>query len=91
MFDLDRLHQQNPPDPNAQLTNNDLDRCGRMDENTNHLKFESRFESGNLRTAIQVAEHHYELVLSPDINEHCSHYQWFYFEVSVMFMLFVGC
>ncbi|KAM6958777.1 cytosolic carboxypeptidase 1 [Aplochiton taeniatus] len=47
------------------------------------LKFNSQFESGNLRKAIQVRRNEYDLVLNSDIN--CNHYhQWFYFEVSGM-------
>lgn len=53
------------------------------DETARPLKFESRFESGNLRKAIQVRDFEYDLVLNPDIN--CKHHhQWFYFEVSNM-------
>uniref|UniRef100_A0A0K0CXE2 Peptidase_M14 domain-containing protein n=1 Tax=Angiostrongylus cantonensis TaxID=6313 RepID=A0A0K0CXE2_ANGCA len=48
----------------------------------NHLLFESRFESGNLRRATQVGPSYYELILSPDINQQKEHYQWYYFEVS---------
>lgn len=36
------------------------------DDNT--LLFESRFESGNLRRAIQVYEYEYDLILKPDYN-----------------------
>ena len=32
------------------------------------LTFESRFESGNLRRAIQVYEFEYDLILKPDYN-----------------------
>lgn len=32
------------------------------------LAFESRFESGNLRRAIQVYEFEYDLILKPDYN-----------------------
>jgi len=32
------------------------------------LVFESRFESGNLRRAIQVYEFEYDLILKPDYN-----------------------
>ncbi|XP_028418309.1 cytosolic carboxypeptidase 1-like isoform X2 [Dendronephthya gigantea] len=47
------------------------------------LSFESRFESGNLRKAIQVCEKEYDLILNSDVN--CrSHHQWFYFEVGNM-------
>ncbi|CAD5205860.1 unnamed protein product [Bursaphelenchus okinawaensis] len=80
VFDLDELHSK--PTAKMPLSNNDAEKVGKLDPSTKNLKFESRFESGNLRQAIQVSENHYELVLSPDINEMRSHYQWFYFEVS---------
>ncbi|XP_053128273.1 cytosolic carboxypeptidase 4 isoform X3 [Hemicordylus capensis] len=47
------------------------------------LKFFSRFESGNLRKAIQMREFEYDLILNSDINS-SQHHQWFYFEVSAM-------
>jgi hypothetical protein len=83
VYDLDQLHATDSKHRRSStpLTNTDIDRCGRFVANTDHLCFESRFESGNLRAAIQVTETHYELVLSPDINEARPHYQWFYFEV----------
>nr|CAB3220654.1 cytosolic carboxypeptidase 1-like [Phallusia mammillata] len=47
------------------------------------LKFDSKFESGNLRTAVRVREFEYDLVLNSDCN--CTnHHQWFYFQVSRM-------
>ncbi|ETE73574.1 Cytosolic carboxypeptidase 4, partial [Ophiophagus hannah] len=49
----------------------------------NGLKFFSKFESGNLRKAIQVREYEYDLILNPDINS-AQYHQWFYFEVSAM-------
>ena len=45
------------------------------------LVFESRFESGNLRRAIQVYPGEYDLIIKPDINTR-GHTQWFYFSVS---------
>ncbi|GFR47481.1 hypothetical protein Agub_g9210, partial [Astrephomene gubernaculifera] len=45
------------------------------------LVFESRYESGNLRRAIQVYPYEYDLILRPDINTR-GHTQWFYFAVS---------
>uniref|UniRef100_A0A0N4UGX2 Peptidase_M14 domain-containing protein n=1 Tax=Dracunculus medinensis TaxID=318479 RepID=A0A0N4UGX2_DRAME len=57
-------------------------RVGHLNMKYDHLLFESRFECGNLRKAIQVAPLYYQLVLSPDINQTTAHYQWFYFEVS---------
>ena len=47
------------------------------------LVFDSRFESGNLRRAVQVHETLYDLVLSPDINSE-GHTQWFFFSVTGM-------
>ena len=45
------------------------------------LIFESRFESGNLKKAIQVDKSEYELVLKPDYNTK-NFTQWFYFKIS---------
>ena len=47
------------------------------------LRFESRFESGNLMKAVRVTEKYYELYLRPDLytTRHC---QWFYFRVENM-------
>nr|XP_039257203.1 cytosolic carboxypeptidase 1-like [Styela clava] len=45
------------------------------------LNFCSDFECGNLRTAIQVRENEYDLILDSDCNTN-HHHQWFYFEVS---------
>ncbi|KAJ8380906.1 hypothetical protein SKAU_G00016840 [Synaphobranchus kaupii] len=47
------------------------------------LKFNSQFESGNLRKAVHVRKFEYDLILNPDINSNHYH-QWFYFEVSGM-------
>ena len=47
----------------------------------NTLLFESRFECGNLRRAIQVHEYEYDLILKPDYNTR-GYTQWYYFRVS---------
>ncbi|XP_027777803.2 cytosolic carboxypeptidase 4 isoform X1 [Marmota flaviventris] len=47
------------------------------------LRFFSKFESGNLRKAIQVREFEYDLLINADVNS-CQHQQWFYFKVSGM-------
>uniref|UniRef100_A0A8B9KUJ1 tubulin-glutamate carboxypeptidase n=1 Tax=Astyanax mexicanus TaxID=7994 RepID=A0A8B9KUJ1_ASTMX len=60
----------------------DLDFCPVIDDGE-CLKFNSQFESGNLRKAIQVRKFEYDLVLNSDINSNHYH-QWFYFEVSSM-------
>jgi hypothetical protein len=45
------------------------------------LVFESRFESGNLRRAVQVYEYEYDLILRPDTGTK-GNTQWYYFKVS---------
>ncbi|KAG2381432.1 hypothetical protein C9374_006421 [Naegleria lovaniensis] len=44
------------------------------------LIFESRFESGNLRRAVQIFDYEYDLILKFDV-ETSGHTQWFYFSV----------
>ncbi|NXU52693.1 CBPC4 carboxypeptidase, partial [Turnix velox] len=48
------------------------------------LTFFSKFESGNLRKAIQVREFEYDLIMNADVNSDQHHHQWFYFEVRDM-------
>ncbi|XP_005077924.4 cytosolic carboxypeptidase 4 [Mesocricetus auratus] len=50
---------------------------------SNCLRFHSKFESGNLRKAIQVREFEYDLLINADVNS-SQHQQWFYFKVSGM-------
>lgn len=45
------------------------------------LLFESRFESGNLKKAIQVDKNEYELILKPDYGTK-NFTQWFYFKIN---------
>ncbi|XP_048812209.1 cytosolic carboxypeptidase 4 isoform X1 [Lagopus muta] len=47
------------------------------------LTFFSKFESGNLRKAIQVREFEYDLIMNADVNTN-QHHQWFYFQVRGM-------
>uniref|UniRef100_A0A668AX46 Cytosolic carboxypeptidase 1 n=1 Tax=Myripristis murdjan TaxID=586833 RepID=A0A668AX46_9TELE len=61
----------------------DIPSCPVIDDDGESLKFNSQFESGNLRKAVQVRKHEYDLVLNSDINSNHYH-QWFYFEVSGM-------
>ncbi|XP_074098473.1 cytosolic carboxypeptidase 1 isoform X4 [Cotesia typhae] len=65
------------------LSNSDESRIGNRCVDTKSLLFESRFESGNLRKAIQIGPREYDLILTPDVNSGSRH-QWFYFEVSNM-------
>ncbi|XP_043280030.1 cytosolic carboxypeptidase 1-like isoform X2 [Venturia canescens] len=96
IFDLDSL-TSNPPEMENQETpfnrtwksgarrlyNWDEKRVGTNVNDSKKLQFESRFESGNLRKAIQIGPREYDLILTPDVNSASSH-QWFYFEVSSM-------
>ncbi|KFO34586.1 Cytosolic carboxypeptidase 4 [Fukomys damarensis] len=54
-----------------------------QDSASNCLRFFSKFESGNLRKAIQVREFEYDLLLNADVNS-AQLQQWFYFKVSGM-------
>uniref|UniRef100_A0A3Q3X522 Cytosolic carboxypeptidase 1 n=1 Tax=Mola mola TaxID=94237 RepID=A0A3Q3X522_MOLML len=63
----------------------DIPSCPVIEDNGESLKFNSQFESGNLRKAVQVRKNEYDLVLNSDINSN-HHHQWFYFEVSGMRM-----
>ncbi|XP_067839264.1 cytosolic carboxypeptidase 1 isoform X4 [Heptranchias perlo] len=54
-----------------------------VSEDGETLRFNSQFESGNLRKAIQIRKFEYDLILNSDINSN-HHHQWFYFEVSGM-------
>jgi hypothetical protein len=87
VFDLDKLllessAKKSPSSTKPLLSNSDLEIIGKSNSQSEHLLFESRFESGNLRRATRIAENHYELIISPDINQRNAHYQWFYFQVS---------
>jgi cytosolic carboxypeptidase protein 2/3 len=50
------------------------------DENEMKVRFESRFENGNLKKAIKVSDTEYNLLLNFDYNTR-GHTQWFYFKV----------
>mmetsp|Transcript_20229 Transcript_20229/g.37724 ORF Transcript_20229/g.37724 Transcript_20229/m.37724 type:complete len:558 (+) Transcript_20229:867-2540(+) len=50
-------------------------------ENDITLVFESRFESGNLRRAIQVYTNEYDLILRPDTRSR-GYTQWYFFSVA---------
>uniref|UniRef100_A0A3Q3KPK9 tubulin-glutamate carboxypeptidase n=1 Tax=Mastacembelus armatus TaxID=205130 RepID=A0A3Q3KPK9_9TELE len=54
-----------------------------IEDDGESLRFNSQFESGNLRKAVQIRKYEYDLVLNSDINSNHYH-QWFYFEVSGM-------
>ncbi|CAB3228507.1 unnamed protein product [Arctia plantaginis] len=49
--------------------------------NEDELRFESRFESGNLAKAIRITSAYYELHLRTDLYTN-RHMQWFYFRVT---------
>lgn len=60
-----------------------LSRVDHINYEIDHLLFDSQFESGNLRKAIQVRQYEYDLILNPDIGTN-HHVQWFYFRVCNM-------
>ncbi|KAF2898397.1 hypothetical protein ILUMI_07777 [Ignelater luminosus] len=76
IYNLDYLYEDDKISLSTPIFNEDL-------ENANTLKFESRFESGNLRSVKQIGEFEYELLMCPDINGSSGH-QWFYFQISSM-------
>lgn len=85
VYDLDKHLAETPFTSYIpkKLVNNDETRVGLKETSLSTLSFESRFESGNLRKAIQVGPREYDLVLTPDVNSF-HHSQWFYFEISNM-------
>ncbi|XP_059479470.1 cytosolic carboxypeptidase 1-like [Neocloeon triangulifer] len=86
VYDVDSLvnsARRNSYSSERMLSNWDESRLGKENSDVNHLMFESRFESGNLRRATQVGALEYDLILMPDVNS-SKHHQWFYFEVSNM-------
>ena len=64
---IDPSAYQQAPDPNMKEGELPLFYVKQHDEDFT-LYFESRFESGNLRRAIQVYEFEYDLILKPDYN-----------------------
>ncbi|XP_050422102.1 uncharacterized protein LOC126834319 [Adelges cooleyi] len=83
VYDLDYLLATfNDPKRFLPLTNED-ERLINSKSCFEHLHFESRFESGNLRKAIRIGANEYDLILNSDVNSN-SHNQWFYFQVSNM-------
>ncbi|XP_039308178.1 cytosolic carboxypeptidase 1 isoform X7 [Solenopsis invicta] len=86
VYDLDALANstsRGTPGVDHVFGNWDEKRIGKRNLDTKRLQFESRFESGNLRKAIQIGSREYDLILTPDVNSGSRH-QWFYFEVSSM-------
>ncbi|KAG1688939.1 Cytosolic carboxypeptidase 1 [Nymphon striatum] len=79
VYDLDAAIKSSNV-PHTIIGNDDEFRIGKDPGNNGKLMFESRFECGNLRKAIEVSDRVYNLILNPDINANGRH-QWFYFEV----------
>lgn len=80
VYNFDSLVNENHS--SAPLSNNDEQRIY-TDQQSEYLRFEARFESGNLRKVFWKGNGEYDIILNPDINSK-SHLQWFYFEVSGM-------
>ncbi|KAL0114719.1 hypothetical protein PUN28_011790 [Cardiocondyla obscurior] len=86
VYDLDTLANsasRSASGDQRSFGNWDEKRIGKRNSGAKRLQFESRFESGNLRKAIQIGPREYDLILTPDVNSGSRH-QWFYFEVSSM-------
>ncbi|GIY30058.1 hypothetical protein CDAR_445291 [Caerostris darwini] len=81
VYNLDSLLNETSSNSGS-LFNNDNQRIY-SEKQLDHLHFEARFESGNLRKVFWKGGLEYDLILNPDINSKC-HIQWFYFEVSGM-------
>ncbi|KAH6939291.1 hypothetical protein HPB50_016772 [Hyalomma asiaticum] len=81
LYDYDSLALHSLP-PSRPLMNTDMPRS-LQEVVTDRLWFESRFEGGNLRKAVQTGPYEYNLLMSPDINTGL-HHRWFYFEVAGM-------
>ncbi|XP_035702835.1 cytosolic carboxypeptidase 1 isoform X2 [Folsomia candida] len=83
IYSLDSLltnTEENSSAKQKPLRNRDEKEIGNYNKRLG-LEFESRFESGNLRKAIQVGERDYDLLITSDVNSR-HHNQWFYFQVS---------
>ncbi|CAG0914004.1 unnamed protein product [Notodromas monacha] len=98
VYDLDTLAKKEfkdfdpedlTPIRERQLSNDDLSVITKLNaskvvpDKNSLLQFESRFECGNLRRAIQVGPREYDLFVSPDLGT-SDHHMWFYFQVSGM-------
>ena len=90
VYDLDALLSKSEcPDPSSSYGLSNTDEADVSEAISSgarprsHLVFESRFECGNLRKAIQRRDREYDLILNPDVNS-AKHHQWFYFQVSNM-------
>nr|XP_012234961.1 PREDICTED: cytosolic carboxypeptidase 2 [Linepithema humile]XP_012234962.1 PREDICTED: cytosolic carboxypeptidase 2 [Linepithema humile] len=55
--------------------------ASRLKENSTDLRFESRFESGNLGKVVKITDTYYQLYLRRDLYTQ-RHTQWYYFRVS---------
>lgn len=71
---------------NKEITNeNDIfflaEASTRPKEDSTDLRFESRFESGNLGKVVKITDTYYQLYLRRDLYTQ-RHTQWYYFRVS---------
>ena len=87
VYQRDLTKSGNPSNSNKTKLDNlsslpKLDHKFAVENKTDTLIFESRFESGNLALAIKITDVEYELLMQNDINTK-GHTQWFYFGVSI--------
>ncbi|XP_050542005.1 cytosolic carboxypeptidase 4-like isoform X2 [Daktulosphaira vitifoliae] len=83
VYDLDFLIRVCAELKRISPLSNDDEQNLNVKTNFDHLHFESRFESGNLRKVMKIGPVEYDLILNSDVNS-SSHNQWFYFQVSNM-------
>nr|CAH0112957.1 unnamed protein product [Daphnia galeata] len=81
VYDLDSLLLD--PDQTQSIRMEDFETVSKhkISKASASLEFESRFESGNLRRAIRIGSHEYDLILNADVNSF-GRQQWFYFRIS---------
>ncbi|XP_033338745.2 uncharacterized protein LOC117227533 [Megalopta genalis] len=58
-----------------------VSRSAEVAENSSDLRFESRFESGNLCKVVKITDTYYQLYLRKDLYTQ-RHTQWYYFRIS---------
>nr|XP_022902548.1 cytosolic carboxypeptidase 1-like isoform X1 [Onthophagus taurus] len=84
VYDLDNLSENDKIDvPNVETIKEKLRNGLKVLNKVTTLRFESRFECGNLRKVEQIGWTEYNLFLSPDVNTRGG-LQWFYFQISNM-------
>lgn len=84
-FPADFSSESNVTDNKEATNDNDIfflaEAASRLKEDSTDLRFESRFESGNLGKVVKITDTYYQLYLRRDLYTQ-RHTQWYYFKVS---------